>query len=382
MAASSRGLPGFLRRSLRANDSEDDDDEDSISSSTSSLQGGDTDEDLPQAASNANGIEEATQQQREQQEAESPPQSSSSLNRQSSEPKLVPQASQTSPEDFSEGPTVANEFRRSQTTPVRSHQQGRQQDSPATSKTRPKSYRDTQFEKIFTANVVSMNDLKSLAWNGIPVSIQQWASLVLPCVFYFYLFWFCFLRIALLIVLEKPPYRPQAWKIIFGYLPTNASRRQHTLQKKRAEYRDAIGQHYYIDDNSRTIQEQEVLRQVLVDVPRTAPEVQLFRDERIKKLLTRILYIWAMRHPASSYVQGINDLAMPLIITFLTEKNTSGNQSTTEIENDDGISDLGEHRVDYDEVLDGRIMESISDERLQEVSYHLSSFLARFCFCF
>lgn len=156
----------------------------------------------------------------------------------------------------------------------------------------------------------------------------------------------------------KPPYRPQSWKIIFGYLPTNASRRQHTLQRKRAEYKDAIGQHYYIDDNSRTIQEQEVLRQVLVDVPRTAPDVQLFRDERIKKLLSRILYIWAMRHPASSYVQGINDLAMPLIITFLTEKTSAG------AENNDDISD-----IDYDEVLDGRIMESVSDERLDEVSY-------------
>ena len=35
---------------------------------------------------------------------------------------------------------------------------------------RPKTYRETQFEKIFAANVVSMNDLKTLAWNGIPVS--------------------------------------------------------------------------------------------------------------------------------------------------------------------------------------------------------------------
>ena len=97
---------------------------------------------------------------------------------------------------------------------------------------------------------------------------------------------------------------------------------------------------------------------MLVDVPRTAPDVQLFRDERIKKLLTRILYIWAMRHPASSYVQGINDLAMPLIITFLTEKTSVGPESN---------DDIGD--IEYDKVLDGRIMESVSDERLDEVSY-------------
>ena len=100
---------------------------------------------------------------------------------------------------------------------------------------------------------------------------------------------------------------------------------------------------------------------MLVDVPRTAPAVQLFRDERIKLLLTRILYIWAMRHPASSYVQGINDLAMPLIVTFLTER-----PSSTELNEDDTGGIIG-----YDEVLDGSIMEFVSDERLDEVSFHL-----------
>lgn len=153
---------------------------------------------------------------------------------------------------------------------------------------------------------------------------------------------------------------------MLGYLPTNAARRQHTLQKKRTEYTDAIAQHYEIDDNSRTLQEQEVLRQVLVDVPRTAPTVQLFRDERIKRLLTRALYIWAMRHPASSYVQGINDLAMPLIVAFLAENASSSSTDATSNNQQDGQLDH-DHNVNYDEVLDGSIMDSISDERLNEV---------------
>jgi TBC1 domain family member 2 len=34
--------------------------------------------------------------------------------------------------------------------------------------------------------------------------------------------------------------------------------------------------------------------------------------------LARILYIWAIRHPASSYVQGINDLVTPFFTTFLS----------------------------------------------------------------
>jgi TBC1 domain family member 2 len=134
-----------------------------------------------------------------------------------------------------------------------------------------------------------------------------------------------------------------AWKILLGYLPTNASRRQQTLERKRAEYKEAIRQHYNIDDNSRTLQEQETLRQVLVDVPRTAPEVPLFRNEKIKRSLARLLYTWAMRHPASSYVQGINDLATPLFAVFLAD--------------------------DYEgeDIQDGSVMVVLSPERLDEV---------------
>jgi hypothetical protein len=33
--------------------------------------------------------------------------------------------------------------------------------------------------------------------------------------------------------------------------------------------------------------------------------------------LERILYVWAIRHPDSGYVQGINDLVIPFFQTFL-----------------------------------------------------------------
>jgi hypothetical protein len=35
--------------------------------------------------------------------------------------------------------------------------------------------------------------------------------------------------------------------------------------------------------------------------------------------LARILYIWGIRHPASGYVQGINDLVTPFFVVFLGE---------------------------------------------------------------
>jgi len=37
-----------------------------------------------------------------------------------------------------------------------------------------------------------------------------------------------------------------------------------------------------------------------------------------RQSLERILYIWAIRHPASGYVQGINDLATPFFTVFLS----------------------------------------------------------------
>lgn len=132
---------------------------------------------------------------------------------------------------------------------------------------------------------------------------------------------------------------------MLGYVPVNSSRRRTTIDRKRAEYREAIRQHYDIDDDTRTMQEQETLRQVLVDVPRTAPDVGIFRNDRIRRCLSRLLYIWAMRHPASSYVQGINDLATPLIVVF-----------------------LGDYFPGRD-VLDGSIMKEVADEVVEEVRH-------------
>lgn len=170
------------------------------------------------------------------------------------------------------------------------------------------SYRYRQFEAVITADVVNMSDLRKTSWNGVP---EQ--------------------------------YRPQAWKILLGYLPVNSARRKVALDRKRAEYRDAIAQHFDIDDDTRTMQEQETLRQVLVDVPRTAPGVKLFREEKIRRALARLLYIWAQRHPASSYVQGINDLATPLVVVFLSEFFDTAN------------------------VLNATIIDEISDDLMQEV---------------
>lgn len=56
-----------------------------------------------------------------------------------------------------------------------------------------------------------------------------------------------------------------------------------------------------------------------MDTPRTAPEVPLFQHEIMQSALRRLLYIWGVRHPASGYVQGVNDLVTPFFAVFLSE---------------------------------------------------------------
>ncbi|EGG24662.1 TBC domain protein [Cavenderia fasciculata] len=140
-----------------------------------------------------------------------------------------------------------------------------------------------KFEKFLGESNVDLDILKKIGWRGIP---------------------------------EKK--RSMAWKILLGYLPSNGERREEILERKRKEYRDCLPQ-YYISEEKRTDPDKKTLKQIQMDVPRTNPSVPLFQQPIIQEILERILYIWAIRHPSTGYVQGINDLATPFIYVFLSE---------------------------------------------------------------
>ncbi|WAR26889.1 TB22B-like protein [Mya arenaria] len=132
--------------------------------------------------------------------------------------------------------------------------------------------------------------------------------------------------------------RPTCWKILSGYLPANFERRASMLQRKRQEYFSLINQYY---ETRHDDQHQETFRQIHIDIPRMNPLIpifqhllvqnilkdvprmtslaHLFQEKRIQEIFERILYIWAIRHPASGYVQGINDLVTPFFVVFLSE---------------------------------------------------------------
>ena len=148
-----------------------------------------------------------------------------------------------------------------------------------------KSYTERKFEELMAAEVVDLGKLRELSWGGIP-----------------------------------DRHRGTIWRLLLGYLPANRDRREATQTRKRREYAEILPLYFNIAPEERTMQEQEILRQILVDLPRTQPDMPLFHQEEIQRCMERILYVWAIRHPASGYVQGMNDLVVPLILVFLAER--------------------------------------------------------------
>ncbi|XP_077868191.1 TBC1 domain family member 22B-like [Saccoglossus kowalevskii] len=138
-----------------------------------------------------------------------------------------------------------------------------------------------KFGQILSGPITDLDELRKLSWSGIP-----------------------------------KPVRPSAWKILLGYLPTNIDRRTLTLERKRSEYFSFIDQ--YFDTRHETIH-RDTYRQIHIDIPRTNPLMPLFHQPKVHQIFERILYIWSIRHPASGYVQGMNDLVTPFFVVFLSE---------------------------------------------------------------
>lgn len=119
------------------------------------------------------------------------------------------------------------------------------------------------------------------------------------------------------------------WQLLLGYLPTSSERRVATLERKRKEYLDGVRQAFdrgSTGNQASGVQtssgrgrglDDGIWHQISIDVPRTNPHLELYGYEATQRSLERILYVWAIRHPASGYVQGINDLVTPFWQVFL-----------------------------------------------------------------
>ena len=155
-----------------------------------------------------------------------------------------------------------------------------------------------KFKKILQTTTIPLPELRKLAWSGVP-----------------------------------PEVRAMTWQLLLSYLPANSERRVATLERKRKEYLDGVRQAFERTGaaaaaaaekgiqppptgKSRGLDE-AIWHQISIDVPRTNPHLELYGYEATQRSLERILYVWAVRHPASGYVQGINDLVTPFWQVFL-----------------------------------------------------------------
>lgn len=162
-------------------------------------------------------------------------------------------------------------------------QPGKQHDENSEKLMRERSIRTNRRHKFFdclTGQDVNIAELRKLAWAGIPAD-----------------------------------FRPLAWQLLLGYLPLPASLRTATLARKRSEYLSMVELAFA---RGREGLDQQIWHQIEIDVPRTRPGVRLWMHAATQRSLERVLYVWAIRHPASGYVQGINDLATPFFQVFLS----------------------------------------------------------------
>lgn len=139
----------------------------------------------------------------------------------------------------------------------------------------------SKFKSLLEEEDIDLIQLNKLSWSGIPYEMRSFT-----------------------------------WKILTGYIPSNKQRRDSTLQRKRKEYFDFVN-NYFEKSIKRTKQETKQFELIQKDVSRLSGEI--FHQEKMANSLVRILYIWAIRHQASGYVQGLHDILSPFFIVFLQD---------------------------------------------------------------
>jgi hypothetical protein len=148
-----------------------------------------------------------------------------------------------------------------------------------------------KIKEISSQDFISIEELRNICWKGIPS--------------------------------EDPLIRAECWKILLGLYPLKKELKNSVIQRKKDEYLDMCNVYSNALKNPEEVMNEEELkiyRQIQKDNPRTMPESSLFQNNKIQYMLTRVLYIWSLRHPASGYVQGFNDLCIPFFIVYFLEK--------------------------------------------------------------
>ena len=173
-----------------------------------------------------------------------------------------------------------------------------------------------KINEICSQDFISIEELRNICWQGIPS--------------------------------EDPLIRAECWKILLGLYPLKKELKISIIQRKKDEYIDMCNVYSNALSNPEEVMNEEELkiyRQIQKDIPRTMPDSSLFQHEKIQFMLTRVLYIWSLRHPASGYVQGFNDLCIPFFIVYFLEKFPEKNIDTILKLNENEFKKLSEETL-------------------------------------
>jgi hypothetical protein len=170
--------------------------------------------------------------------------------------------------------------------------------------------RQDRFQELLSVSVVDLDRIREVSWAGIPDT-----------------------------------FRANVWRLFLDYEPVNSVIRAATLNHKRSDYFDCVERVFsesqrHLWTNSQRQTESQILR----DLPRT--HLPLLRNDRVQLLFERVLFVWSVRHPASGYVQGMNDLLHPFFFVFL-------------------IPYCPDHSID--ELINFIDLQFLSEEKLQEI---------------
>jgi TBC1 domain family member 2 len=131
-------------------------------------------------------------------------------------------------------------------------------------------------------SVVDIRTLRSLAWSGCPKEL-----------------------------------RLRCWCFSLNFFPTNSRSIPEFLETKCHEYQNIL----------KTLPDIIATKQIELDIPRTFTESDFFKLAEGVSVISNVLKCWAFRNPASSYVQGINDLLVPIIQVIQDSNVTSSPES-------------------------------------------------------
>ena len=137
--------------------------------------------------------------------------------------------------------------------------------SPQAARERQQRRSDGEFAACLDADALDVAALRRLAWNGIPNKRR----------------------------------RAQVWRCLLRCEASQRAERRDHAAARRAAFHEAVAAALLdVPASERDPGDAQMLRQILVDAPRTCPGSPLFAHDRVQALVVNVLYVWAVRHSA------------------------------------------------------------------------------------